>query len=190
MAPRAGLPPSRTLGAGASAGRLLVLPGIGLSAFGGRLAPRAGLEPAALRLTAARSTIELPGKVCSSAPIIGRLKRGSRSNRGNHATASYNRKMSFAPALQFLSDWVRPRAGALDQNLDALREAIGEMGRRGLLGLRVPRDFGGLDFTALDFRRFQEASARASGALAFLESQHQSACSIIARSTNEPLRTR
>ncbi len=36
-----------------------------------RMAPRAGLEPAALRLTAARSTIELPGKADSGATIIG-----------------------------------------------------------------------------------------------------------------------
>jgi alkylation response protein AidB-like acyl-CoA dehydrogenase len=98
--------------------------------------------------------------------------------------------MSESPALEFLTEWVRPRAEVLDQNLDALREALAEMGRRGLLGLRIPRAYGGLELEALEFRRFQEASARASGALAFLESQHQSACSLITRSANEPLRAR
>lgn len=98
--------------------------------------------------------------------------------------------MPLSEALKFLSDYVRPRAAALDQDVSVLREALAEMGRRGLLGLRVPRDLGGLEFGALDFRRFQEGSARASGALAFLESQHQSACSLVARSSNAALRSR
>jgi len=86
--------------------------------------------------------------------------------------------------------WVRPRAAALDQDVAALREALAEMGRQGLLGLRVPFEYGGLLLSPVEFRRFQEASARASGALAFLESQHQSACSLLARSSNEALRAR
>lgn len=90
----------------------------------------------------------------------------------------------------FLAEWVGPRANALDQEVDALREALAEMGRRGLLGLRVPREYGGLGMDPIEFRRFQEASARASGALAFLESQHQSACSLVARSPNDALKSR
>jgi alkylation response protein AidB-like acyl-CoA dehydrogenase len=90
----------------------------------------------------------------------------------------------------FLSDWVRPRANTLDQDVGSLREALAEMGRRGLLGMRVPREYGGLGLDPLEFRRLQEASARASGALAFLESQHQSACSLVARSPNESLKAR
>ena len=97
---------------------------------------------------------------------------------------------SLEDARAFLSDWVRPRAEAIDQRLPALKEALGEFGLRGYLGLRIPREFGGLEFGALDFRRFQEASARASGALAFVESQHQSACGLIVRSANAGLRTR
>jgi alkylation response protein AidB-like acyl-CoA dehydrogenase len=98
--------------------------------------------------------------------------------------------MTPTAAQQFLRDWVRPRAAALDQDVGALREALAELGRRGLLGLRVPVEYGGLGYSPLDFRRFQEASARASGALAFLESQHQSACSLLARCSNEALRVR
>ena len=93
-------------------------------------------------------------------------------------------------ARAFLADWVRPRAGAIDQDLPALREALLELGRRGYLGLRIPRGFGGLELGALDFRRFQEASARASGALAFVESQHQSASGLVVRSPNADLRAR
>jgi alkylation response protein AidB-like acyl-CoA dehydrogenase len=98
--------------------------------------------------------------------------------------------MSLANALDFLASWVRPRAAVLDQDVDALREALEQFGKRGLLGLRIPVEDGGQGFSSLDFRRFQEASARASGALAFLESQHQSACSLVARCSNEALRDR
>src|SRR5213078_2367746 len=98
--------------------------------------------------------------------------------------------MTPSAAQQFLQDWVRPRAGTLDQDVGALREGLAELGRRGLLGLRVPAENGGLGYSSFDFRRFQEASARASGALAFLESQHQSACSLLARCSNAPLRAR
>ncbi|HLY11708.1 MAG TPA: acyl-CoA dehydrogenase family protein [Planctomycetota bacterium] len=93
-------------------------------------------------------------------------------------------------ARAFLAQWVRPRADSLDRSLPALREALSELGRRGYLGLRIPKEFGGLELGALDFRRFQEASARASGALAFLESQHQSACGLVVRSPNSALRSR
>lgn len=99
----------------------------------------------------------------------------------------------FAPSSEveaFLYGWVRPRAGAIDRDLSALREALAEMGRLGLLGLRVPVEFGGRGLEPLAFRRFQEASARCSGALAFLESQHQSACSLLARGANSALKAR
>jgi len=91
-------------------------------------------------------------------------------------------------AEQFLREWVRPRAGQIDQDLGALKLALEEMGDRGLLGLRIPEDWGGAGLPTVEFRRFQEASARASGALAFLESQHQSACSLMTRSGNKALR--
>jgi len=91
-------------------------------------------------------------------------------------------------ARQFLATWVRPRAASIDQDPLALRDALAELGRRGFLGLRIPREFGGLELGPIDFRRFQEDSARASGALAFLESQHQSACGILVRSPNQALR--
>ncbi len=90
----------------------------------------------------------------------------------------------------FLHEWVRPRAGAIDRDVAALREALAEMGRRGLLGARIPSEFGGMALEPAAFRRFQEEVARASGALAFLESQHQSACSLIARGTNASLKGR
>jgi alkylation response protein AidB-like acyl-CoA dehydrogenase len=93
-----------------------------------------------------------------------------------------------AAADQFLREWVRPRAGEIDQNVGTLKRALKEMGDRGLLGLRIPEEWGGAGLPTLEFRRFQEASAQASGALAFLESQHQSACGLMTRSGNQALR--
>jgi alkylation response protein AidB-like acyl-CoA dehydrogenase len=65
-----------------------------------------------------------------------------------------------------------------------------EMARRGLLGLRVPKAFGGHEYADSEFRRFQEACARRSGAFAFLQTQHQSACGFLAKSDNERLKAR
>ena len=88
----------------------------------------------------------------------------------------------------FFLEWVRPRAASIDRDLDALKEALGEMARRGYLGVKVAREEGGSGFAGAEFRRFQQSVARASGALAFLESQHQSACAFLAQSENRPLR--
>ena len=90
----------------------------------------------------------------------------------------------------FFLEWVRPRAGAIDRDLGALREALEEMARRGYLGVNVPVEDGGLGFDGREFRRFQQAVARASGTLAFLEAQHQSACSFVKGSENAPLKER
>lgn len=91
---------------------------------------------------------------------------------------------------QFLFDWVRPRAQAMDVSLKALKEGLGELANRGLLGLRADPEFGGRGFPDAAFRRFQETIARCSGALAFVQTQHQSAVSFLNRSANEALKRR
>ena len=88
----------------------------------------------------------------------------------------------------FFREWVKPRAGSIDRDLGGLKEALEEMARRGYLGLKVPPEAGGRGFSGAEFRKFQQTVARASGALAFLESQHQSACAFLAQSENKPLR--
>lgn len=78
---------------------------------------------------------------------------------------------------------------ALDQSPESLFQAIQELGQRQLLALRVEQQWGGPDLDALAFRQFQEQVSRYSGALAFLQTQHQSAASLIARSANTDLQT-
>ena len=94
-----------------------------------------------------------------------------------------------AGAIRFLEDEIAPRAAEIDGDPAALGEALRAMASSGLLGMRAPREYGGLGLGEVDFRRFQEACARASGCLAFLQTQHQSASAMLARSDNEELKT-
>jgi len=91
---------------------------------------------------------------------------------------------------EFLFHWVRPRAQEIDTSLDSLREGLSELASRGLLGLRADPEYGGRGFPDAGFRRFQETIARCSGALAFVQTQHQSAVSFLNRSANEGLKQR
>lgn len=90
----------------------------------------------------------------------------------------------------FLHNRVAPLAGELDISYEKLREMVDEMARRGLLGLRVPKEYGGAGLSQTEFRRFQEEVARVSGILAFVQTQHQSACNFVSQSSNEALKKR
>jgi alkylation response protein AidB-like acyl-CoA dehydrogenase len=83
-------------------------------------------------------------------------------------------------AISYLQESVASRAAVIDGDRSALKEAISGLGDRGWLALQV---------TASEemFRFFQEAIARYSGALAFLQIQHQSAASMLANSPNPAL---
>ena len=83
--------------------------------------------------------------------------------------------MTLDDALRWLGDHIAPRAGELDRDQAALADAFDRMAGAGLLGLQVPAPHG-LGWSAGDFRAWQQACARASGILAFLQTQHQSAC--------------
>ncbi len=91
-------------------------------------------------------------------------------------------------AVAFLRDEVGPRANEIDMDLDALKWALDELCRRDLMALRRPMEYGGPGFSEPMFRDFQEAVARYSGSLAFLQTQHQSAASMIAKGDNELLK--
>lgn len=93
-------------------------------------------------------------------------------------------------AERYLREWVAPRAAQLDRDPQALKEALDGLGARGLLALRRPAEFGGPDLDPASYRAFQESVARASGALAFLQTQHQSAVAMVARSSNAELKAR
>ena len=91
-------------------------------------------------------------------------------------------------AEEFLRTEVAPKAQEIDGSTDALRVALKGLCDRNLMALRRPAAYGGPAMSEANFRRFQESVARYSGSLAFLQTQHQSAGSMIAKSKNEELR--
>lgn len=93
-------------------------------------------------------------------------------------------------AIQYLHDEVRPRAEEIDQDVDALRVALDGLCRLDLMAMKRPAEYGGPHLSEESFRTFQEEVARVSGSLAFLQTQHQSAVSMISKSDNEDLKRR
>jgi len=92
-------------------------------------------------------------------------------------------------AIDFLQSEVAPRAQEIDRDGDALRAALKGLCDRNLMALKRPMEYGGPALPEEEFRKFQEECARASGSLAFLQTQHQSASGLIARSSNEELKS-
>ena len=75
-------------------------------------------------------------------------------------------------------------ANRLDRDWQALQQALQQLGDRKLLALKAPLELGGKGLNALEYGSWQVAIARMSGALAFLQTQHQSAGSFLAKSKN------
>ncbi len=82
---------------------------------------------------------------------------------------------------------VAPNANKIDESSDALLEAIQGLGKLNLLALKVPQRFGGREVSDLNYGHFQELLARYSGALAFLQTQHQSAARMLLAGDNHTL---
>jgi hypothetical protein len=91
-------------------------------------------------------------------------------------------------AESFLREEVSPRAQEIDRDPEALSWALRGLCERDLMALKRPAQYGGPAVDEEIFRRFQESCARYSGALAFLQTQHQSAVSMISRSADGELK--
>ncbi len=89
---------------------------------------------------------------------------------------------------EFLRLEVRPIANQLDGDPIALDKALRGLCDRGWMALRRPLGFGGPELAEPEFRAFQEEIARASGSLAFLQTQHQSAVSMLSKCENDELK--
>ncbi len=88
---------------------------------------------------------------------------------------------------QYFQEIIAPQATRIDQYPDALQNAIKGMGNRQLLGLKIPQSWGGEGLTDIAYCQYQVMISRYSGALAFLQTQHQSAGGKIAASKNHQL---
>ena len=87
-----------------------------------------------------------------------------------------------------LLESVAPQAATIDTQTQALKVALQDLGKLNLLALRVPKVYCGKEFSLLNFYRCQEIMARYSGALTFLQNQHQSAASLLTKSNNQTLK--
>ena len=79
---------------------------------------------------------------------------------------------------------IASKANEIDESPDALFEALLGLGNLDLLALKVPFVLGGSDVSEVDYGNFQELVARYSGALAFLQTQHQSAAGMLVAGNN------
>lgn len=89
---------------------------------------------------------------------------------------------------RYLQATVTPNAEEMDDQAEVLRSALQGLGRLNLLALRVPQIWGGTEVDDLTFSAFQERIAKFSGALAFLQTQHQSAADMLTQSKNQALK--
>jgi len=90
-------------------------------------------------------------------------------------------------AKSYLLEEVAPLANEIDCNPTALFQALRGFGELGMLALLVPRRWGGQEVSEQTYGSFQELVARYSGALAFLQTQHQSAAGMLVASSNSSL---
>ncbi|BAZ40074.1 acyl-CoA dehydrogenase family protein-like [Calothrix sp. NIES-4101] len=95
--------------------------------------------------------------------------------------------MNLDTIQSFLQAEVAPKSNTIDSDVDALFCALQGLGKLNLLALRVPKKWGGKETSEAFFGEFQELVARYSGALAFLQTQHQSAAGMLAASSNRTL---
>ncbi|MEA5542729.1 acyl-CoA dehydrogenase family protein [Limnoraphis robusta Tam1] len=88
----------------------------------------------------------------------------------------------------YLQTSVASIANEIDSSSSRLQQAFEGLGNLGVLALRVPQQWAGKQVSAEDFAQFQELMARYSGALAFLQTQHQSAAGMLMQSSNTELK--
>ncbi|WP_009547614.1 acyl-CoA dehydrogenase family protein [Crocosphaera subtropica] len=88
----------------------------------------------------------------------------------------------------YLQEFVTPFASEIDQSPDALKKALHGLIEHSLLSVRIPQSWGGLGLNPEIFYLLQQLLSQYSGALAFLQLQHQGAVNAIVKSKNEALK--
>ncbi|MGD1855201.1 MAG: acyl-CoA dehydrogenase family protein [Leptolyngbyaceae cyanobacterium] len=85
---------------------------------------------------------------------------------------------------------IAPQAAALDRDPKALHQAFQQLGQHNLLGLKAAPEWGGQNWDSQAIYRYIEQLARYSGALVFLQSQHQRCVQELSNSDNVELKER
>ncbi|EAZ89722.1 acyl-CoA dehydrogenase family protein [Crocosphaera chwakensis] len=100
-----------------------------------------------------------------------------------------NNLENFLDKIEFyLQEFVTPFALEIDQSPDALKKALDGLIELSLLSSRIPQSWGGLELNTETFYLLQQLLSQYSGALAFLQLQHQGAVNAIVKSENEALK--
>ena len=97
-------------------------------------------------------------------------------------------KVNLEQIQTWLDREITPFANEIDRSPQSLQIALQKMSDLSLLALKVPTELGGSSWSELDYRRLQVMMARTSGALTFLQTQHQSAAVMLAKSDNQELK--
>ncbi|MDG2992153.1 acyl-CoA/acyl-ACP dehydrogenase [Candidatus Synechococcus calcipolaris G9] len=88
----------------------------------------------------------------------------------------------------YLDQVVAPQANRLDYQAHLLNQGIQALGQQNLFRLRLPQEWGGYNCDLRHYWQIQERLAQYSGALSFVQLQHQAALGLILNSTNTLLR--
>ena len=101
----------------------------------------------------------------------------------------FNSLDSFLERIEvYLQEYVKPVAFDIDQCPDALKKALQGLIEHSLLSVRIPQSWGGLGLDSETFYLLQQLLSQYSGALAFLQLQHQGAVNALLKSENEALK--
>lgn len=88
----------------------------------------------------------------------------------------------------WLKEEVSLVANEIDSNSAKLKTILQQMGDRSWLAWKIPRELGGMGLNETEYHSLQVSLARTSGALTFLQTQHQSAVGKLAQSSNKSLK--
>ena len=88
----------------------------------------------------------------------------------------------------YLQEFVAPVAFDIDQSPLALKKALQGLMEHSLLSVRIPQSWGGLGLESETFYLLQQLLSQYSGALAFLQLQHQGAVNALVKSENKALK--
>ncbi|MGK7881249.1 MAG: acyl-CoA dehydrogenase family protein [Crocosphaera sp.] len=88
----------------------------------------------------------------------------------------------------YLQEFIAPVAFDIDQSPTALKKALQGLIKLSLLSVRIPQSWGGLGLEPEMFYLLQQLLSQYSGALAFLQLQHQGSINALVNSKNEPLK--
>lgn len=89
---------------------------------------------------------------------------------------------------QLFQTVIAPQSDRLDRDPKALHRAFQQLGNHNLLGLKASSEWGGQGWDSRAIYQFTEQLARYSGALVFLQAQHQRCVQELSNSDNQELK--